>query len=123
MFANVDIIIAARDAAILVPEAGMIYDRHGTYVWLMDENDRAKKVPVEIGYRQEGRVVITKGLQAGDRVVSSGVNKLRAGKLIDPQFIDPQLIDPQFVDPSPAPELRAADRPDASVRGHGGAEG
>jgi multidrug efflux pump subunit AcrA (membrane-fusion protein) len=117
MFANVDIIIAARDAAILVPEAGMIYDRHGTYVWLMDENDRARKVPVEIGYRKEGRVVITKGLQAGDRVVSSGVNKLRAGKLIDPQFIDPQ-----FVDPSSAPELRAADRPDASVRGAGGAE-
>jgi membrane fusion protein (multidrug efflux system) len=118
MFANVDIIVAVRDAAILVPEAGMIYDRHGTYVWLMDENDRAKKVPVEIGYRQEGRVVITKGLQAGDRVVSSGVNKLRAGKLIDPQFIDPQ-----FIDPSSAPELRAADRPDASVRGVGGAEG
>jgi len=112
MFANVDIIVAVRDAAILVPEAGMVYDRHGTYVWLMDADDRAKKVPVEIGYRQHGRVVITKGLEAGDRMVASGVNKLRAGK----------LIDPQFVDPLPAPELRAADLPDASARGEGGAE-
>jgi membrane fusion protein (multidrug efflux system) len=87
MFANVDVVAAVREGAILVPEAAMVYDRHGTYVWLMDDEGLARKVSVEMGWRQDGRVEIASGLSAGDRVVSTGINKVTAGKPIDPVWV------------------------------------
>jgi membrane fusion protein (multidrug efflux system) len=83
MFANVDVVVLEKDAAILVPESAMVYDRHGTYVWRIDAGDRAEKVPVEIGVRREGHVEILAGVGAGDRVISAGVNKVMAGALVD----------------------------------------
>ncbi|MBW2422020.1 MAG: efflux RND transporter periplasmic adaptor subunit, partial [Deltaproteobacteria bacterium] len=82
MFANVDIEVARREGALMVPESSMVYDRHGTYVWRVSEDSRAEKVPVEIGLRQEGRVQLLAGLAAGDRVISAGTNKVMAGKLL-----------------------------------------
>jgi membrane fusion protein (multidrug efflux system) len=83
MFANVDVVVFDKDSALVVPEAAMVYDRNGTYVWRVDSDDRAHKVPVEIGIRQRGRVEILSGLESMDRVISAGVNKVMAGSLID----------------------------------------
>jgi membrane fusion protein (multidrug efflux system) len=113
MFANVDVVAAVREEALMVPEASMVYDRHGTYVWIMDEEDRAKKVPVEMGFRKAGRVEIKSGLAAGDRVVASGINKVSAGKPIDPVWVDRHEAAP----------TRAAGKSGAVVPEAGGAEG
>ena len=83
MFANVDIEIAVRPGALLVPEASIVYDRHGSYVWRITESDLAEKIPVEIGLRQRGRVEIVRGIRAGDRIVSAGTNKLMAGSRVE----------------------------------------
>jgi membrane fusion protein (multidrug efflux system) len=79
MFANVDVQISKRHGALLVPEASMVYDRNGTYVWRVVEEDRVEKVPVETGLRQAGEVEIVKGLAPGDRVISAGTHKVMAG--------------------------------------------
>ena len=83
MFANVDVVVFDKEAAIVVPEAAMVYDRNGTYVWRVDDEQRARKVPVELGIRQAGRVEVVSGLEPMDRVISAGVNKVMAGSLID----------------------------------------
>jgi membrane fusion protein (multidrug efflux system) len=80
MFANVDVQIAQRDHALIVPEAAMVYDRNGTYVWRMIEDDQAEKVPVEVGLRADGGVEIVDGISAGDTIVSAGTHKVLAGK-------------------------------------------
>jgi membrane fusion protein (multidrug efflux system) len=80
MFANVDIEIARIEGALMLPEAAMVYDRHGIYVWRVTQDLRAEKVPVEIGLRQAGRVQVLVGLAVGDRVISAGTNKVMAGK-------------------------------------------
>jgi membrane fusion protein (multidrug efflux system) len=87
MFANVDVVVAIKEAALMVPEAAMVYDRNGSYVWRVDAEDLAQKVPVQIGFRQAGRVEILSGLQPLDRIISAGINKVRAGDLID--AVDP----------------------------------
>ena len=83
MFANVDVVIAVRDAALVVPEAAMVYDRNGTYVWRMNADQLAEKVPVSIGLRQHGIVEITSGLEPGDQIVAAGVHKVMAGKKLE----------------------------------------
>ncbi len=82
MFANVDVEVSKRHGALLVPEASMVYDRNGIYVWRVVEGDRVEKVPVHIGLRQAGRVEIVEGLSPGDRVVSAGTNKVMAGERV-----------------------------------------
>jgi membrane fusion protein (multidrug efflux system) len=84
MFANVDVMVFEKESALTVPEAAMVYDRHGIYVWRVDEESRARKVPVEMGIRQRGRVEIVAGLAEHDRVISAGVNKVMAGDLVEP---------------------------------------
>ncbi len=80
MFANVDVQIAEREAALSVPEAAMVYDRNGSYVWRVVEGSIAEKVPVRIGLRSGGTVEIVQGLQAGDAVISAGTHKVISGR-------------------------------------------
>ena len=82
MFANVDVQISKRHGALLVPEASMVYDRNGTYVWRVIEDDVVQKVPVEVGLRQRGEVEIVEGLAPGDRVISAGTHKVMAGERV-----------------------------------------
>ena len=79
MFANVDIGLPPREGTILLPDSAMVYDRHGIYVWRASEDDRAEKVPVTIGQRQDGRVEILSGVAPGDWVITAGTNKAMAG--------------------------------------------
>lgn len=79
LFAEIDMQVAERENAILVPEAAVVFDRHGTYVWRVDAGMKVAKVPVETGLRRDGEVEVTLGLQPGDRIVSAGVNKLDEG--------------------------------------------
>ena len=82
LFANVDLEIARRENAILVPESAVVFDRQGTYVWRVDEQDVPARAPIDLGLRQEGRVEVTVGLHAGDRIVVAGTHKVMEGKKV-----------------------------------------
>jgi membrane fusion protein (multidrug efflux system) len=82
LFANVDLEIAHRENAILVPESAVVFDRQGTYVWRIDEEDVPTRAPIDLGLRQEGRVEVTVGLAAGDRIVVAGTHKVMEGKKV-----------------------------------------
>jgi len=58
----------------------VVFDRQGTYVWKVDDDDLARRVPVETGLRKGGRVEVTLGLQPGDRIVTAGTHKVSEGK-------------------------------------------
>ena len=79
MFANVDVVVLEKEDVLLVPDSALVYDRHGTYLWRLDEEGRAEKIPVEIGIRRFGQVEVLAGIAPGDRVVTAGVNKVTAG--------------------------------------------
>ena len=78
LFANVDLEIAQRENAMLIPESALVFDREGAYVWRV-RDDVATRVPVEVGLRKHGRVEVTLGLAAGDTIVSAGTHKVIEG--------------------------------------------
>jgi membrane fusion protein, multidrug efflux system len=78
MFARVQAELGQRDA-VLVPEEALVTNADGTYVWRIGAEDKAERVPVEMGGREPGRVEIVSGLQAGDRIVTAGTHKVHAG--------------------------------------------
>lgn len=79
LFAQVEAIIDERPDSLLVPEAAVVYDREGSFVWRIDGEGQARRAPVALGLRVKGRVEIAEGLSPGDRVVAAGTNKVFDG--------------------------------------------
>ncbi len=82
LFAEIEAEIERKPEALLVPESALVYGLEGTSVWRLDAEDRAHRVPVDLGIRQEGRVEIRRGLDPGDRIVSAGVHKVQPGAVV-----------------------------------------
>ena len=72
---TIEVELAQRENALVVPESALVYDPDGTFVWRIDAESRAQRVPVELGLRQDGRVEVAQGLAAGDLVVSAGTTR------------------------------------------------
>jgi membrane fusion protein (multidrug efflux system) len=82
LFARVTIVTDAREDALMVPEAAVMPAGTGKAVYVVD-NGNARLTKVEIGKRLAGKVEITEGLKAGDRVVIAGQMRLRDGAPVD----------------------------------------
>lgn len=83
MFATVQAQLGVRQA-FLVPEEAVVSDPDGFYVWRIGSDDGAERVPVELGGREDARVEIKADLRPGDRVVTAGTHKVRAGEKVTP---------------------------------------
>jgi membrane fusion protein (multidrug efflux system) len=80
MFARVRLQFA-DDKALVVPETALVPSGEEQYVFRI-EQDRAKRVVVQVGQRRGGQVEILSGLSPEDRVVTSGLQKVRDGDLV-----------------------------------------
>jgi membrane fusion protein (multidrug efflux system) len=98
MFATIGVEIARHDQALVVPETALAYDTDGAYIWRLGTDQMAERVRVTAGIRRTGRVEITQGLQAGDRIVSAGSHKVAPNVRLRPA---PTLA-PQAAAPKPA---------------------
>jgi multidrug efflux pump subunit AcrA (membrane-fusion protein) len=79
--AEVRITSADVPDAIVIPLAALFQDatNDSYYVFIATPNGRAHRVPVTIGLREGGEVQVTKGLHAGQVVITSGGYALSDG--------------------------------------------
>jgi membrane fusion protein (multidrug efflux system) len=80
LFATVHLETARRDSALVVPESAIVYDTEGPFVWRLDDANTAERAAVALGARRDGRVEVTTGLAAGERIVAAGTNKVVPGR-------------------------------------------
>lgn len=91
MFAHINVIREAASTPLMIPETAITFTAYGETVFVVTENNGAsqvKRVAVATGERAEGFVEISSGLQAGDRVVTSGQLRLSDGMVVDPSIVD-----------------------------------
>lgn len=62
--------------AIAIPEKAVMQSPQGTFVYVVDAEDKAKMTPVTLGQLNRGRQVVTSGLNAGDRIITEGMIKV-----------------------------------------------
>ncbi|UCE87451.1 MAG: efflux RND transporter periplasmic adaptor subunit [Deltaproteobacteria bacterium] len=79
LFAQVKAEVSQRDEALLLPEAAVVQDLGGAFVWRVDAERIAHRVPIEIASHRPGTVEIRRGLRPGDVVVSVGTHKVSEG--------------------------------------------
>jgi membrane fusion protein (multidrug efflux system) len=91
MSADVRAVLAERPGAITVPAESVFGEGDSNYVFRVNPDSTVTRREVKLGARQEGRVEVTNGLAAGDRVVRAGHQKLFEGaKIVAVQEAAPQ---------------------------------
>mgnify|MGYP006281590325 CR=1 FL=1 len=82
---------AAASAVIKLPTSALRQEGSGTAVWVLDEASMTvRSQPVQVGTVDGNMVVITSGLQAGQKVVAAGVHVLTAGQKVA-LYVDPAV--------------------------------
>ena len=81
---------SSGDAVAQVPLSALFHRDGRPAVWIV-ENDRVRLQQVATGEVQGNAVAVTAGLQAGQRIVTAGVNRLTDGQRVAPSE-SPSLI-------------------------------
>lgn len=78
-FVRITIEGLAMPSAIVVPEAAVMQGPQGKFVYTIDSAQVASVRPIAIGRSVEEGWIVTDGLKSGDRVITSGIIKVRPG--------------------------------------------
>ncbi|TSA00453.1 MAG: efflux RND transporter periplasmic adaptor subunit [Nitrospiraceae bacterium] len=84
MFARVEVLVGAHRNAIQIPLDAVSRLEDSQYVYIVRE-EKAQRVPVEIGVRDQNRVEITKGLDGSEQVIVSGKDLVHEGSPVQMQ--------------------------------------
>jgi membrane fusion protein, multidrug efflux system len=84
MFAGLDLTLTLRDDAIVIPESALITMGDRTSVFVITPENTAVPRPVKIGIRLPNQLEIVSGLQAGEKVIAEGLQKVRPGGAVKP---------------------------------------
>lgn len=90
MFASLLVLLPDPQLQVVVPESAITYTLYGNSVYVVGEKKAddgqthlvAEQRTVQTGERRDGVVVVRKGLQAGEQVVTAGQLKLSPGAAI-----------------------------------------
>jgi membrane fusion protein (multidrug efflux system) len=78
-FVNVTVEREKPEERLVVPQPALQLDQAGSYVLLVNSQDEVEQRRVQTGQAYEGNLVVETGLQAGDRVIVEGIQKVRPG--------------------------------------------
>lgn len=107
MFTTVEVVLPTSRRVLAVPATSVLYAPFGDSVFVIDEKEdpesgdpvrTLRQQLVQLGEARGDFIDVTKGLQPGEKVVTSGVFKLRAGSQV---VIDNTLAPKPSLDPQP----------------------
>lgn len=131
MFADVTIRLPEQRNVVTVPQSALSYNPYGDFVFLVTEGDggalTAERRFITAGERRGSQIAIVEGLEAGRRVVTSGLHKLQdgVGLTIDNSIVPPSVAEVEQVETLVPPVGGAPagdDRADAGAPGEAQAE-
>ncbi|WP_449161674.1 efflux RND transporter periplasmic adaptor subunit [Streptococcus sp.] len=80
---SVSVEVKNKSKAILVPLTSVVTENDKNYVWVLDEQKKAKKVEVGLGNADADNQEITSGLTNGVKVISNPTSSLEEGKEVN----------------------------------------
>ncbi|HDR8917426.1 TPA: efflux RND transporter periplasmic adaptor subunit, partial [Burkholderia multivorans] len=76
LYARVQLVSGRERSALLVDDKAVLTDQDRKYVYVIGPGDKALRRDVTIGRDLDGQRIVEKGLNAGDRVVVDGVQRI-----------------------------------------------
>jgi multidrug efflux system membrane fusion protein len=85
-FVNVQMLLDTLHDVVTIPISAVQRGAPGTYVYLLKDDDTVSVHPVTLGAQDGDLVAVQTGLEAGERVVTDGADRLRDGaKVVVPE--------------------------------------
>ena len=86
-FARVSVKVFTGKESIkpLVPQSAVLEDMQGRYVFVVDDEDIARRRAVELGQREGELWAVEKGIKAGERVIVNGLQRVVVDRPVTPQ--------------------------------------
>lgn len=82
-FVNLRLRLAVREQALLIPSAALQYGSRGTFVYVVDAENKVQVRPVRVGPGDSGTTLIEEGVAEGERLVLEGTDRLREGSPVE----------------------------------------
>jgi membrane fusion protein (multidrug efflux system) len=79
---NVTVEAGEPKQVLMIPQAALQIDQSGSYVLVVDHDDKVQQQRVTLGGGHGEDIIVERGLQAGDRVIVQGIQKVRPGQLV-----------------------------------------
>lgn len=95
LFVRVKLPLSERYPALLVNERAIGTDQGNKFVLVLDEKNTAQYRAVKLGPAIDGLRVVREGLQAGDRVVVNGLQRVRPGMPVAPEAVSMLNFEPE----------------------------
>ncbi len=84
-FVNIHLLLQQLKNSITMPAAAIQRGPNGTFTYAVDANNTVQMKPVQVALTQGNTVVVTSGVEPGERVVTDGQEKLQVGMKVAPQ--------------------------------------
>jgi RND family efflux transporter MFP subunit len=114
MFVRLRVPVGPKESALMIPEESLGSDQGQRYVYLINGKDEIEYRRVDVGWVTEGRRVIRSGLKQTDRIVVTGLQRVRPKTLVTAKpYVKPSDDKPKTETPgekakSPAEKANSA---------------
>jgi RND family efflux transporter MFP subunit len=100
MFIRVRMGVGAPREALFVNESALGSDQGRRYLYVVNDETKIAYVPVEVGQRKNGLIAIEKGLKGGERIVVTGLQRVKPQVEVEPKLVEmPRLKAPATTTP------------------------
>ncbi|WP_213989933.1 MdtA/MuxA family multidrug efflux RND transporter periplasmic adaptor subunit [Sodalis sp. dw_96] len=82
-FVNIRMKVDTLQNAVVIPSAAVQMNNDGHFVWVLNDDNQVSQHRVTTGMEDSQQVVITAGLEAGQRVVTDGIDRLTEGAKVE----------------------------------------
>ena len=93
-----------------LPESAILSDERGSYVFIVDKDNKVVRRPVELGMISDNGIAISSGLDGSERIVLSAGGFLTEGETVRP-VVQSQAAGNAGDDPAPAAGLAPEESP------------
>lgn len=106
LFIRVRLPVGKPRKSMMIPEQAVGTDQGRKFIYVVGDDNKVVYRPVTVGKMQSGKRVIEGNLRADERVVVSGLQRVRPGGIVKPNLVDerPKTAPP----PTPTPTKTAA---------------
>ncbi|HEY8566275.1 MAG TPA: efflux RND transporter periplasmic adaptor subunit [Beijerinckiaceae bacterium] len=109
MFLTVALEVSVREDAVVAQEEAVVNEGLRQLIFVVKDNKVERRV-IRIGQRQEGKVEVLEGLNAGEVIIVRGVQRARPGATVTPKPMTETPATPTAANPAAAPAPTPAAR-------------
>lgn len=82
--------------ALIIPQKATFEIQDKMYVYVIDKSNRVKTKPITTNSRMPHFYIIDSGLSPDDKIIYEGIQNIKDGMTVDPQFVEMNEISKEF---------------------------